>query len=151
MKQLLFLLTLSVGFAVIGCSGMSGISSALPASTASMGVRVQTEGGSYTNVTPAELDAMLKHKDFFIANVHIPYEGEIAQTDAFIPYDALDENLGKFPSDLNAKIVLYCRSDRMSTIAAEALVKKGYTNLWNLKGGMVAWETAGLPMITKQQ
>lgn len=151
MKQLLVLFTLLVGFALIGCGSTSGNSSAPPASSASIGVRVQTQSGSYTNVTPAELDAMLKHKDFFFANVHIPYEGEIAQTDAFIPYDALDENLGKFPSDRNAKIVLYCRSDRMSTIASEELVKKGYTDIWNLKGGMVAWETAGLPVITKQQ
>jgi rhodanese-related sulfurtransferase len=31
----------------------------------------------------------------------------------------------------------------MSAIAAEALVKLGYTNLWNLDGGMAAWEMAG--------
>jgi len=31
----------------------------------------------------------------------------------------------------------------MSAIAAETLVKLGYTNLWNLDGGMVAWEQAG--------
>lgn len=39
--------------------------------------------------------------------------------------------------------VLYCRSGRMSGIAAEELVKLGYTNLWNLKGGMLEWERAG--------
>lgn len=92
---------------------------------------------------------MLAHKDFFFVNTHIPYEGELEQTDAFVPYDALDENLGKLPSDPNAKIVLYCRSDRMSTIAAQALVKKGYSNLYNLVGGMVAWEQAGYPLLDK--
>ena len=30
------------------------------------------------------------------------------------------------------------------TIAAETLVGLGYTNIWNLSGGMVAWEQAGL-------
>ena len=43
----------------------------------------------------------------------------------------------------NAEIVFYCRSDRMSTIASETLVGLGYTNIYNLDGGMVAWETPG--------
>jgi rhodanese-related sulfurtransferase len=38
----------------------------------------------------------------------------------------------------------------MSTIAAKELVKKGYTNLYNLVGGMVAWESAGLPVAVKK-
>jgi len=31
----------------------------------------------------------------------------------------------------------------MSEIAATELVSFGYTNIWNLDGGMVAWEQAG--------
>jgi rhodanese-related sulfurtransferase len=37
----------------------------------------------------------------------------------------------------------------MSTTAAAKLVKRGYTNIWHLPGGMVAWEQAGLPLIRK--
>ena len=51
--------------------------------------------------------------------------------------------LNKYPSDKSAKIVLYCQSGRMSAIAAQELVKAGYTNVWNLDGGMVAWERDG--------
>ena len=32
----------------------------------------------------------------------------------------------------------------MSAIAAETLIGLGYTNLWNLSGGMAAGEQAGL-------
>lgn len=118
-----------------------------PAATGITGVKVDVAGGSYTNVAPKQLEQMLANKDFAFINVHIPYEGEIANTDAFIPYDKIAENLVKFPSDKGAKIVLYCRSGRMSTIAAEDLVKRGYTNVWNLNGGMVAWEGTGLRVI----
>ncbi len=112
-------------------------------------VTVRVAGGSYTNTTPALLQQMLAKKDFVFINVHIPYEGEIVPTDAFIPYDQVEQNLSKFPADKNAKVFLYCRSGRMSAIAAEELVRRGYTNVWNLDGGMVAWESAGLPIRSK--
>ena len=110
------------------------------------GKQVSVSGGSYTDVSVAELQTMLANKDFTFVNVHIPFEGDIASTDLSIPYDEIGQNLGQLPSDKDAKIVLYCRSDRMSRIAAEELVGLGYTNVWNLDGGMVAWEQAGLPL-----
>lgn len=51
------------------------------------------------------------------------------------------------PTKKDAKILLYCMSDRMSTIAAETLVRLGYTNIWNLQGGMVGWRQQGDPLI----
>jgi rhodanese-related sulfurtransferase len=82
-------------------------------------------------------------KDFIFINVHVPYEGEIEKTDLFIPYDEIRKNLDKLPADKNAKIVLYCRTDRMSNIAAKTLVNLGYTNVWVLEDGMIEWRKAG--------
>ena len=114
-------------------------------SKAVTGETVTAVGGSYQNITSDELNAMLKNKDFVFVNVHIPFAGNIANTDLSIPYDqiSIPENLSQLPDDKNAKIVLYCRSGRMSEIAAEELVSLGYTNIWNLAGGMVEWEQAG--------
>src|SRR5262245_24448872 len=86
-----------------------------------------------------QLAEMLRHKDFFFVNVHVPYEGQIDRTDALIPFDKIEENLDRFPHDRNAKIILYCRSGRMSAIAARDLVGRGYTNVSHLSGGMVEW------------
>ena len=107
------------------------------------GETVTVAGGSYQNVTPAELNTMLKNKDFVFVNVHIPFAGNIPDTDLSIPYDQVEQNLSQLPTDKNAKIVLYCRSGRMSQIAADEFVSLGYTNIWNLEGGMVDWEQAG--------
>jgi phage shock protein E len=108
------------------------------------GHEVIVDDGSYTAVSASELQIMLSNKDFTLINVHIPYEGNLPNTDLSIPYDQIDQSLDEFPSDKNAKIVLYCRSGRMSAIAAKTLVSLGYTNIWNLSGGMTAWEQAGL-------
>ena len=107
---------------------------------------VSVSGGTYRNVSASELESMLKNKDFAFINVHIPFAGSIAGTDLSIPYDEIELNLSQLPMDKNAKIVLYCRSGRMSALAAETLVKLGYTNVWNLKGGMQAWEAAGFSL-----
>ena len=110
-----------------------------------VGEKVSVDGGAYNNIHADELKTILNDKDFVFINVHVPFEGNIADTDLSIPYDGITEpaNLAQLPADQNAKIVLYCRSGRMSAIAAEELVKLGYTNIWNLKGGMLEWEQAG--------
>ena len=107
------------------------------------GETVTINDGSYQNISPEELNTMLKDKDFVLVNVHIPFAGNIADTDLSIAYDQIEENLSQLPADKNSKIVPYCRSGRMSQIAAEKLVSLGYTNIWNLKSGMVEWEQTG--------
>ena len=96
-----------------------------------------------------QLATMLAQKDFFLVNVHIPYEGEIKDTDAFIAYDTMADNLDKLPQDKNAKIVVYCRSGGMSAIAARELVHLGYTQVSDLAGGMIDWEKNGYKIIAK--
>ena len=101
----------------------------------------------YTDVTSNQLKTMLQNKDFYLVNVHIPYEGEIDKTDAFIPYDQIDKNLDKLPKNKNAKIVLYCKSGRMSAIAAIRLTELGYTSVYNHILGMHDWQSKGFSLI----
>lgn len=134
---------------------LSGILGALPAlsyaaAPTNVSDPVKVSGGAYTNIMPARLKKMLAEKDFLFVNVHIPYEGEIVPTDAFIPYDEVERNLAKFPPEKGAKILLYCRTGKMSAIAAEKLARLGYINVWNLQGGMLAWEEAGMPIVIQE-
>lgn len=118
---------------------------ATPAASGEM--TVYAPGGSYTSVSPWRLAEMLRTKDFILVNVHVPYEGEIESTDAFIRYDQVAARVSELPAAKDARIVLYCRSGRMSAEAARALVGLGYTNLRELDGGMIAWEQAGYPLV----
>jgi rhodanese-related sulfurtransferase len=134
MKKSLLTFLLSVTILLAACQGNA---------VDVTGEKISVDGGAYTSLQADQLNEMLKNKDFVLVNVHIPFEGNIASTDLSIPYDQIEQNLTQLPADKNAKIVLYCRSGRMSQIAAEKLVSLGYTNISDLKGGMVAWERAG--------
>lgn len=110
---------------------------------------VQVSGGSYRNIASEQLWTMLQKKDFVLINVHIPYEGELPQTDMFIPYNAIDQNIDRLPQDKDARVVLYCMSGRMSAIASETMVNLGYTNVLNLKEGMREWQQKGYSLLNK--
>lgn len=97
----------------------------------------------FKTLTSYQLAAMLKKKDFLFINVHTPYEGEIKNTDAFIPFDKITNNLEELPKDKTAKIVLYCRSGRMSEIAAHNLAQLGFDQVSHLSGGMIDWQKSG--------
>jgi rhodanese-related sulfurtransferase len=140
-----YLRSICVIVSAVLLAGCAAAAAPLP----TVSVLVPPPAGTFGHVSPTQLHAMLAQKRFTFVNVHIPYEGEIAATDAFLPYDEIDRKHDSLPADKNTMIVLYCRSGRMSTIAANTLIKSGYSNVWSLDGGMAAWEGAGYTLLTK--
>jgi rhodanese-related sulfurtransferase len=138
------LLLLLVVISLVACSNAAAL---LPTPTpAGVGKKISTSGGSYTDVSPLELQGMFASKDFTLVDVWSTYDGTIPGTDLFIHYTVFEKNLDKFP-DKNAKIVLYCLGGERSRILAETLVGLGYTGIYRLIGGLTGWEAAGLQVI----
>jgi rhodanese-related sulfurtransferase len=98
-------------------------------------------------LSPAEAKALIETTDPIVINVHIPYEGHIPGTDTSIPYDDVDAIEQYLDHDHCADVLLVCRSDHMSQLAGNELVKRGYLRMRDLKGGFVAWEAAGYPLL----
>ncbi|KJS16458.1 MAG: hypothetical protein VR69_08825 [Peptococcaceae bacterium BRH_c4b] len=95
----------------------------------------------YQNIGPQELNSILQNdKDLFLVDVREPEE--LLDT-GYIP-GAVNIPVGKVKSDFNAlpktgKLIIYCRSGRRSADVAGFLAEKGFTNVYNLEGGIIGW------------
>lgn len=135
---------LIVGYFATGMPGMNRDRSSGSGSMASMESMDQS-AARFTRLAPDAFAARMSRPSALVINVHTPYAGELDGTDQFIPFDKIAGD-SRLPTDKNAEILLYCRSGRMSRIAAERLVAGGYTNVVDLEGGMDAWKAAGMPV-----
>ena len=142
MRQARWLVVVLVAALVLGACGQTN-----SVDRDSQGYAKNADG--YVDISVAQLAGMMEDKDFTLVNVHIPYEGEIPETDLFIPYDEIQDRLDELPAR-DETIVLYCRSGGMSTTAAKVLVDEGYTNIMELDGGFNAWKTEGHELMDKR-
>lgn len=97
-------------------------------------------------LSPEELHAALADKDFLLINVASANGGQIAGTDAYVPYDDPDALAEFIGPDLRERVVLYCVSSGRSGVAGRSLVERGYCSIRHLLGGMNAWTAAGFPL-----
>jgi rhodanese-related sulfurtransferase len=60
----------------------------------------------------------------------------------FVGYNSFDlkETLVKLPKDKNTKIVVYCSLGIRSETIAHKLIQNGFTNVYNLYGGIFEWK-----------
>jgi rhodanese-related sulfurtransferase len=108
-------------------------------------------GAQVHSMTSSQLAQELRTKDFTLLNVKTPYVGEIGGTDLWIPYEQLKARASELPADKRTKIVVYCQSGVESAKAAQTLLDLGYTNVWNLEGGMNAWQASGRTLVNKNR
>jgi adenylyltransferase/sulfurtransferase len=91
-------------------------------------------------VTVQELKEMIDAKaDFQLIDVREPHEFDICNLEGeLIPQAEIPSNVARIAKD--KKVVLHCRSGARSGNMIQWLEKNhGFTNLYNLKGGILAW------------
>jgi adenylyltransferase/sulfurtransferase len=89
------------------------------------------------------------NEDFQLIDVREQYEYDIAHIDGeLVPLGQVPSFADKISKD--RKVVVYCRSGIRSAQAIRVLEKKhGFDNLYNLKGGILAWADEIDPSIPK--
>lgn len=97
----------------------------------------------------AELkNALEKEKDFVVVDVRTPEEYEAGHLEGslLVPLDTIDRNAGNVLTDKNKKLFVYCRTGRRSAEAVGKLRSMGYTNVYDISGGITAWQASGYPI-----
>ena len=103
-----------------------------------------SDGGSatYDQISGAEAKALMDSESGYViidARTQEEYaKGHIPEA-ILIPEYEIAERAEKELPDKEQLILVYCRSGRRSKIAAEELVKLGYTNVKEF-GGIIDWE-----------
>lgn len=118
-----------------------------PVRDAASRVSAQLEPAGARIVGPDEFAAVMAESGRVTINVHVPYEGDIAGTDLSIPFDQITELDDLLPQQRSMPLALYCRTGRMSAIAADSLTSLGYLDVVDLRGGMKAWQDSGRSLI----
>ena len=116
------LLTLALPFGCVGCSTGSS--------------------ASYEQISGAEAKALMDSESGYIiidARTQEEYDQGHIPGAILIPEYEIADRAEKELHDKNQLILVYCRSGRRSKIAAEELVKLGYTNVKEF-GGIIDWE-----------
>lgn len=100
-------------------------------------------------VTVTELKQMMNNKeDFQLIDVREPHEADIAQIGGeLIPMGEVMNNLDKISK--SKKVIIHCRSGARSGTICKALESQGYNNVYNLKGGILAWSNEIDPSVAK--
>lgn len=63
-----------------------------------------------------------------------------------IPAKELSQRVGELEKFKSKALILVCGSGRQSVRAAAQLKKAGFNEVYNLDGGMSAWQAQGLPL-----
>jgi adenylyltransferase/sulfurtransferase len=91
-------------------------------------------------ITVQELKAMIDAgEDFQLIDVREEHEFDICDLGGvLIPLATIPDSVDVI--ERNKKVVVHCRSGKRSATAIDFLQKNhGFTNLYNLKGGILAW------------
>jgi rhodanese-related sulfurtransferase len=100
--------------------------------------------------TVSELKQMLDNKeDFQLIDVREQHEFDICNLNAeLIPMGEVADNVDKFSKD--KPVIIHCRSGARSGRVCEFLEQNhGYNNVYNLKGGIIAWANEIDPSMPK--
>ena len=99
------------------------------------------QGAGYVNITAEQAKEIMDTQEGYIildTRTQEEYDDEHIPGAILIPYDEVTEKAEDVLTNKDQLILVYCRSGRRSKIAAEALVKLGYTNIKEF-GGIIDW------------
>ncbi len=105
------------------------------------------EKAQYTDISVQQAKEMIDKGEVFILDVRTQeeYDAGHIRNSTLIPVQDLSKRLNEVPQ--NRDILVYCRTGSRSTAASEILVNNGFTQIYNMNGGITEWTKAGYEVV----
>jgi len=99
-------------------------------------------------VNNAEALQMINHNNAIVLDVReeSEYKAGHLLNSKWIPLGKLLDRIGELERYREQPVVIVCRSGNRSASACATLAKKGFTQAYNLSGGVLAWQKSNLPL-----
>ena len=105
----------------------------------------------YSSISPSESTQMINQDDALVLDVREKKEfaeGHILNS-VHVPLANLKTRIPELEKHKSKKVIIACRSGHRSSQACATLKKEGFEQVFNLGGGVMAWESANLPLVKK--
>jgi rhodanese-related sulfurtransferase len=114
-----------------------------PVQVSAVKIELISEAGmaEYKKITAEDAKKIIDSDERFIVldvRTKEEYDEGHIKNAVFMPYDETDSLAGSLIPEKDAKLLVYCRTGRRSELAAEALLKMGYTDVSDF-GGINDW------------
>lgn len=102
------------------------------------------------NEDVAKVEELIKSGKYTVIDVRTKEEYDAGHIQGALNFDYYNDDFEeKIEAELKDKdkpYIVYCRSGMRSLYSAEILEELGYTDVTNMKGGFLAWQSAGKPV-----
>ena len=100
-------------------------------------------------VDPVEFSEVIAQPGVIILDVRTPEEFNAGHITNAININVADSNFSSEVSklDKNATVAVYCRSANRSAVATKEMAELGFTDMYDMQGGIIDWEAAGGPVV----
>jgi len=106
---------------------------------------------SYKDLSATEMVQLMNHDDPLLLDVRESTELKqgVIKGAKHIPVSDLTKRVSELEKFKGRKVIAYCRSGQRSSHACRVLKKHDFSDVYHLAGGVLAWESANLPMVKK--
>lgn len=104
------------------------------------------QGATYEVLEPDAFSKKMEETaDYQLVDARTPGEVAAGKLSGAVAYDYKADEIEKAANELDKSkpVFIYCGSGIRSEKSAEILMKAGFTEIYDMKGGMKAWKAAG--------
>lgn len=109
--------------------------------------------GDKGSVDPVAATELINHKDAVVIDVRPAADfakGHIINAQN-IPINGFKNQIGALQKYKDGPLVVTCRSGAQASLACQQLRKADFAEVYNLRGGVLAWQNANLPLTRKKR